>query len=193
MHLSIDILIDCCDLFTQILPRSITCYLGDSDKIREDMSKTVHTITAHNKVRIAFLLRCTNTHTHAHTHTHTPTHISPGRFYAHTPASWTGPQTSNEEGRKHDLWHGQIRLIITLRLRQNGRQFADDIFKCIFLNENVLISAKISLKFVPNGPINNIPVPALVRIMAWRQPGDTPLSEPMMVSLLTHICVTRPQ
>ena len=29
--------------------------------------------------------------------------------------------------------------------------------------------------------------------MAWRRPGDKPLSEPMMLSLLTHICVTRPQ
>ena len=29
--------------------------------------------------------------------------------------------------------------------------------------------------------------------MAWRRPGDKPLFEPMMVSLLTHICVTRPQ
>ena len=36
-------------------------------------------------------------------------------------------------------------------------------------------------------------IPALVQIMAWRRPGDKPLSEPMMVSLLTHICVTRPQ
>ena len=37
-------------------------------------------------------------------------------------------------------------------------------FKCIFLNENIWISIKISLKFVPKGPINNIP--ALVQIMA---------------------------
>ena len=29
--------------------------------------------------------------------------------------------------------------------------------------------------------------------MAWHRPGDKPLSEPMMVSLLMHICVTRPQ
>ena len=29
--------------------------------------------------------------------------------------------------------------------------------------------------------------------MAWRRPGDKPLSEPMMVNLLMHICVTRPQ
>ena len=29
--------------------------------------------------------------------------------------------------------------------------------------------------------------------MAWRRPGDKPLSDPMMVSVLTHICVTWPQ
>ena len=79
----------------------------------------------------------------------------------------------------------------TLRPRQNGRRFADGTFKRIFFNENVRISIKISLKFVPKGPINNNP--ALVQIMAWRQSGDKPLSEPMMVSLRTHICVTRPQ
>ena len=87
--------------------------------------------------------------------------------------------------------HNKIKHINTLRPRQNGRYFADDIIKCIFLNENVWISLKISLKFVPKGSINNIP--ALVQIMVWRRPGNKPLSEPMMVSLLTHICVTRPQ
>ena len=59
------------------------------------------------------------------------------------------------------------------------------------MNENARISIKFSLKFVPKGPINNIP--ALVQIVGWRRPGDKPLSEPGMVSLLTHICVTRPQ
>ena len=34
-------------------------------------------------------------------------------------------------------------------MRQNGRHFADDILICIFFNENVWISIKISLKFVP--------------------------------------------
>ena len=81
--------------------------------------------------------------------------------------------------------------INTLRQRQNGRHFPDDIFKWIFLNENVWISINISLKFVPRGPINNIPT--LVQVMAWRRPGDKPLSEPMMVRLPTHICVTHPQ
>ena len=82
-------------------------------------------------------------------------------------------------------------VINTLRPRQNGRHFADDIFKRIFLNENIWIPIKISLKFVPMGSINNIP--ALAQIMAWRRPGDKTLSEPMMVNLPTHICVTRPQ
>ena len=81
--------------------------------------------------------------------------------------------------------------INTLRPRENGSHFADDIFKCIFLNENVWISIKIALNFIPKIPINNIP--ALFQIMAWRCQGDKSLSEPMMVSLLTHICVTRPQ
>ena len=79
----------------------------------------------------------------------------------------------------------------TLRPRQNGRHFADAIFKWMFLNENVWIPIKISLKFIPKGPINNILV--LVQIMAWHRSGNEPLSEPMMVRLLTHICVARPQ
>ena len=68
---------------------------------------------------------------------------------------------------------------------------SDDIFKCIFWNENIWISVKISLNFVPYGSINNIP--ALVQIMTWRRPCDKPLSESMMVNLPTHLCVTRPQ
>ena len=70
----------------------------------------------------------------------------------------------------------------TWRTRQNGRYFPDDIFEGIFVNENVLLSIEISLKFVPKSPINNIP--ALMQIMAWHRPDDKPLSEPMMVSLL---------
>ena len=85
----------------------------------------------------------------------------------------------------------EVLFFNTLRPRQNGRHFPDDICKWIFLNENVGISIKISLKFVPKGPINKIP--ALFQIMAWRRPGDKPLSLAMLVSLLTHKCVTRPQ
>ena len=45
----------------------------------------------------------------------------------------------------------------------------DDIFTCIFLNDTI----KISLKFLPKCPGNN--VAALVQIMAWRRPGRRPL------------------
>ena len=64
------------------------------------------------------------------------------------------------------------------------------LWDVIFSNENVRISIKISLKFVPEGLINNIP--ALVQVMAWCWPGDKPLYEPMMVRLLKHICITWP-
>ena len=77
----------------------------------------------------------------------------------------------------------------SLRPRQNVRHFADNIFKCILLNKNVRISLKISLKFVPKARIKDIP--ASVQIMAWCQSGDKPFSEPVMVSLLTHICITQ--
>ena len=79
----------------------------------------------------------------------------------------------------------------TLRPRQDGRHFADDIFRCIFFNENCCILIRFSLKYGRKGPIDNNP--ALVLLMAWRRSGDKPLSDPIMISLLTHICVTRPQ
>ena len=56
--------------------------------------------------------------------------------------------------------------------------------------ERKWVLIKISLEFVPKGPINNSsngPDNGLA------QPSDKTLSEPMMVSLLTHICVTRHQ
>ena len=74
---------------------------------------------------------------------------------------------------------------------RNRRHFADAIFIFILLDENISISIKISRKFIIKGPIKNNP--ALVQIMAWRRPGDKPLSEPMVVSLRTHICVARLQ
>ena len=61
-------------------------------------------------------------------------------------------------------------------------------FSCLKMLE---IWIKISLEFVPKVQINNIP--ALIQIMAWRRIGDKPLSESMMVNLLSHICVIRPQ
>ena len=44
----------------------------------------------------------------------------------------------------------------TLRLKRNLRHFTADIFKCIFLNENIWISLQIALKFVPKVRIDRI-------------------------------------
>ena len=84
------------------------------------------------------------------------------------------------------------RWVNTLRPRQNCCHFANDIFKCIFLSENVWISFKISLKYVPNVWINNIP--AMVQKMApSRRQAIIWTNIAMMVSLLIHICITRSQ
>ena len=79
-------------------------------------------------------------------------------------------------------WSIQQSLVNTLRLRQNGRQFPDDIFKCILLNENNWISIKIWLNFVPKVPINGL-APTRRQAIVWTSD----------VFLVTHICVTRPQ
>ena len=88
-------------------------------------------------------------------------------------------------------WH--ITLIITV-LWSRGKMSA--ISKTTFSHAFSWIKMyeydiHISLQFVPEGQINY--VPALVPIMAWHRPGDTPFSESMVVNLPTHICVTRPQ
>ena len=59
---------------------------------------------------------------------------------------------------------------------------ADDIFNCIFLNENGKIPIQISLKYVARCPIDN--KPTLVQVMAWRRTGDKPFPEPMMTQVI---------
>ena len=65
-----------------------------------------------------------------------------------------------------------------LILRQNGCNFADNIFKTDFLNENYCIAVQISLKYITKDPIDNRP--SLAQIMAWCWTGKKPLSEPML-------------
>ena len=105
----------------------------------------------------------------------------------------TDLQTKNARSEMHTnaAVTAEAMTVNTLRPRQDGRRFTDDTFERIFLNENFIVLIKISLKFVAFGTIDNIP--ALVQIMAWRRPGDKPLTEPMMARLPTHICVARPQ
>ena len=83
------------------------------------------------------------------------------------------------------------RMSNTLRTRKNGRHFAGDIFKHIFSNENCCILIRISLKFVPRDPISRYASVGSDDGLAPTRPK--PLSEPMLVRLLTHICVTWPR
>ena len=110
-----------------------------------------------------------------HTHTHTHIHHTLIFSLSFLIFSLSFPQSCSWQ--QHQLIFNTI------------CQFAA-IFKCIFLNENIWILLKISLKFIRKVPKNNIA--SLVQIMDWRHAGEKPLSEPMMVRLLTHICVTVP-
>ena len=75
----------------------------------------------------------------------------------------------------------------TLRPRQDGRHFPDNIFKYFRLNENArILIIMTSLKFVPTVTIINIP--SSVQRMAWCRSVDKPLSGPMM-ALFTEICM----
>ena len=78
---------------------------------------------------------------------------------------------------------------------KNGCYFVGDSLKYIYIYISWMILFEFRMKFqwsfVSKGLINNIP--NLVHIMAWRRPGDKPLSEPMVLWLPTHICVIWPQ
>ena len=89
------------------------------------------------------------------------------------------------------IYWGLLLVCVHIIFNTLSRDKMDAISQTTFWNAFAWSSLKISLKFVPNLRMNNFP--ALVQIMAWRRPGDKPLSEPMMVSLLTHIRITRPQ
>ena len=47
-------------------------------------------------------------------------------------------------------------LINTVSPKQHGCHFADDIFKYLLLNEKFYTLFQISLKFVPEGPTDNV-------------------------------------
>ena len=51
---------------------------------------------------------------------------------------------------------------------QNVRLFTDNIFICISVNKKFYIFIKISLKFVPKGPIDNNPPHVILWNMCWQ-------------------------
>ena len=60
---------------------------------------------------------------------------------------------------------------------QNGHHFTDKIFICILLNENIRISIRISLRFIPKSPTDN---KWLVQVRAWCWKGDKSLPAPVL-------------
>ena len=59
---------------------------------------------------------------------------------------------------------------------QNDCNFANDILKCIFINENFYILIIIILKFVPKATIDI----KSAKVIAWWQTGSKPLYKPML-------------
>ena len=102
------------------------------------------------------------------------------------------PAWTTERGKLKRGWSpgDSLNLVRVLSVRVNySQQCRNDINGRWEYSKSIMY--KFRLKFVPKGQINNIP--AFVQIMTWHCPGDKPLSEPMMFSLLTYICVTWPQ
>ena len=70
--------------------------------------------------------------------------------------SWELTDSGNEMITLIIKQHVYICALTHLPPGKYGCHFADDIFKCIFLNDKYWIFMKISLKSVPKGLINNI-------------------------------------
>ena len=65
---------------------------------------------------------------------------------------------SVSEKRRCQVEHGlihQVNYITSSPPVQNGGHFPNDIFRCIFANENFVFFMKISLNSVPKGPVDN--------------------------------------
>ena len=81
-----------------------------------------------------------------------------------------GARKCEQKSHMHPSANENKTTINTSRSIQNGRHIPDDIFKRIFVSENVWNAIIIALQFVHKGAINNIP--EFVNIMNWRLIGD---------------------
>ena len=112
-----------------------------------------------------------------------PTSIHHWEPYSHKSkpvkqSAWFLPETPSQNQKRLTNFN-------KLQLRQNGHNFADNIFKCICFTENLCILIKISLKFIPKSLIdNNL---ACVQVMAWCQTCIRPLLEPVMTKTQNSI------
>ena len=94
-------------------------------------------------------------------------------------------------GRRGVGWVG-TGGVNTLRLRQNGTHFTDNILKYIFVNENFWFSYKIALKWVPCDLSDD--QSALVEVMIWHWIGDKLSPQPMMIPFTNaYQCISLPK
>ena len=108
-----------------------------------------------------------------------------GTFGNEFQSNWSKTQYSSYIYKKLN-WKSllQYGALIGSLLTYRGRGkiaiiFADDVFLCIFLNENFWNANKMSLKYVPRYTIDN--KPPLVEIMGCHRKEDNPLYEPMII------------
>ena len=98
-------------------------------------------------------------------------------FYRHTPLHLRGQVTEGQMRSAYEYWAINQEFDNTSSLRQNGRHFAINTSNvCVCINR-VAFWTHISLKFVPEGSINNKVL--LGHVIAWHCTGIKPLSEPM--------------
>ena len=119
-------------------------------RLNKRLSKQSRRHRAHYDV---IVMECCTGHIASHTDM---TSMTSAYFHVALRAAWTWNVVPPRQ-IAFDQDNQAYGVINTLRPRQNGRHFADDIFKCIFFNENEWILLLISLKFVPKVRINNIP------------------------------------
>ena len=63
---------------------------------------------------------------------------------------------------------------------QNGCHFPEDILKCIFVNEKFCISLRISLKFLPKGPIDKVSIGSGNSLVPnWQQAITWTIADPV--------------
>ena len=99
---------------------------------------------------------------------------------SHGPMTIAGNPTSLLcEFTDHQRPWQRVCKLTHLPLDKMAAILADDIFKCIFLNENDKIPTPVSLNFVPDETYDNNPT--LVQVMAWRRAGDKPSPDPMFI------------
>ena len=89
----------------------------------------------------------------------------------------------NKWGQMNAFW-------VVVYLSHWDRDNLTTISQTIFSNAFCWMIIQISLKFIPKGPIDNMP--ALIQILAWRRMATSHYLNQWWPSLLTHVCVTRP-